>query len=129
MLAAAATIFVLLIGLSMPIVFALGAAAVTGLWIGGYSMQMLPSSLVAGSQNWVLLAIPCFIFAGSVMERCGMSHALVELARAMVGWLRGGLGMSGVVGSYFFSHICGSENGGGSGPRPDLVGAPHARRP
>jgi tripartite ATP-independent transporter DctM subunit len=109
MLIAAATLFVLLIGLSMPIVFALGAAAVAGLWLGGYPMQMLPSSLVAGSQNWVLLAIPCFIFAGSVMERCGMSHALVELARAMVGWLRGGLGMSVIVVSYFFSDICGSK--------------------
>src|SRR5260221_2106755 len=109
MLAAAATIFVVLIGLSMPIVFALGAAAIAGLWLGGYSMQMLPSSLVAGSQNWVLLAIPCFIFAGSVMERCGMSHALVDLARAMVGWLRGGLGMSVIVVSYFFSDICGSK--------------------
>ncbi len=109
MLAVAACIFVALIGLSMPIVFALGTAAVVGLWLGGYPMQMLPSSLVSGSQNWVLLAIPCFIFAGSVMERCGMSHALVELARAMVGWLRGGLGMSVIVVSYFFSDICGSK--------------------
>ncbi len=109
MLLAAATVFVLLIGLSMPIVFALGMAAITGLWLGNYPMQMLPSSLVAGSQNWVLLAIPCFIFAGSVMERCGMSHALVDLARALVGWLRGGLGMSVIVVSYFFSDICGSK--------------------
>ena len=109
MLAVSATIFVLLIGLSMPIVFALGMAAVVGLWLGGYSMQMLASSLVAGSQNWVLLAIPCFVFAGSLMERCGMSHALVDLARALVGWLRGGLGMSVIVVSYFFSDICGSK--------------------
>ncbi|MBI3512569.1 MAG: TRAP transporter large permease [Proteobacteria bacterium] len=89
--------------------FALGTAAVIGLWLQGASMQMLASSLVAGSQNLVLLAIPSFIFAGSVMERCGMSHALVELARAMVGWLRGGLGMSVIVVSYFFSDICGSK--------------------
>jgi C4-dicarboxylate transporter DctM subunit len=109
MLAVAATVFVLLVGLSMPIVFALGLAAVIGLWLGGYPMQMLPSSLVAGSQNWVLLAIPCFVFAGSLMERCGMSHALVDLARALVGWLRGGLGMSVIVVSYFFSDICGSK--------------------
>ena len=109
MLLVAAAVFVVLVGLSMPIVFALGLAGVVGLWLGGYPMQMLPSSLVAGSQNWVLLAIPCFVFAGSLMERCGMSHALVDLARAMVGWLRGGLGMSVVVVSYFFSDICGSK--------------------
>src|SRR6266516_3509683 len=65
--------------------------------LGDFPLQMLPSSLVAGSQNWVLLAIPSFVFAGMLMERCGMSHALVDLARALVGWLRGGLGMSALV--------------------------------
>ena len=38
-----------------------------------------------------------------------MSTALVELARALVGWLRGGLGMSVIVVAYFFSDICGSK--------------------
>jgi hypothetical protein len=109
LLALSAAIFVVLIALSMPIVFALGLAGVAGLIIGGYPLQMLPSSLVAGSQNWVLLAIPSFVFAGTLMERCGMSHALVNLARALVGWLRGGLGMSVIVVSYFFSDICGSK--------------------
>src|SRR5260370_26380839 len=70
---------------------------------------MLASSLVGASQNWVLLAIPSFVFAGTVMERCGMANALVDLARALVGWLRGGLGMSVIVVSYFFSDICGSN--------------------
>src|SRR5580693_7504292 len=109
LLAATAVIFVVLIALSMPIVFALGLAGVAGLWLGGYPLQMLPSSLVAASQSWVLLAIPSFVFAGSLMERAGMSHSLVELARALVGWLRGGLGMSVIVVSYFFSDICGSK--------------------
>src|SRR6195256_2879731 len=109
LLAATGVIFVALVALSMPIVFALGIAGIAGLAIGGYPLQMLPSSLVSGSQNWVLLAIPAFIFAGTLMERCGMSHALVDLARALVGWLRGGLGMSVIVVSYFFSDICGSK--------------------
>ena len=95
--------------LSMPIVFSLGAAGVMGLWVGGYPMQQLGSTMVAASQSWVLLAIPSFIFAGALMERAGMSHSLVELARALVGWVRGGLGMSVIVVSYFFSDICGSK--------------------
>jgi tripartite ATP-independent transporter DctM subunit len=102
-------IFVALILLSMPIVFSLGIAGVAGLWIGGYPMQQLPSALVSGSQSWVLLAIPAFVFAGGLMERCGMSHALVEFARSLVGWVRGGLGMSVIVVAYFFSDICGSK--------------------
>jgi tripartite ATP-independent transporter DctM subunit len=83
-------------------------AAIAGLVAGNFSLQKLPSSLVAGSQSWVLLAIPTFVFAGSLMERCGMSYALVNLARALVGRIRGGLGMSVVLAEYFFSGISGS---------------------
>jgi C4-dicarboxylate transporter DctM subunit len=104
-----AAIFVVLIAFSMPIVFALGVSGVAGLLIGGYDMQILSSSMVSGSQSWVLLAIPAFVFAGGLMERCGMSHALVDFARALVGWVKGGLGMSVIVVAYFFSDICGSK--------------------
>lgn len=100
--------FVLLTALSLPIVFSLGLAGFAGLVAGNFSLQKLPSSLVAGSQSWVLLAIPTFVFAGSLMERCGMSYALVSLARALVGRIRGGLGMSVVLAEYFFSGISGS---------------------
>src|SRR6202158_5378238 len=109
LLAATAIVFVAFVALSMPIVFALAIPALVGLALAGSPLQMVASSMVAGSQNWVLLAIPSFIFAGTVMERCGMSNALVDLARALVGWLRGGLGMSVIVVSYFFSDICGSK--------------------
>src|ERR1700744_2299431 len=104
-----AVIFIVLILLSMPIVFALAVAGIAGLWIGGHPMQQLSSALVSGSQSWVLLAIPAFVFAGNLMERCGMSHALVKLARPMIGWVKGGLGMSVIVVAYFFSDICGSK--------------------
>ena len=92
----------------MPIVFALGLSGFVGLLIGNFSLEKLPSSLVAGTQHWVLLAIPTFVFAGNLMERCGMSYALVNLARVLVGWVRGGLGMSVVLAEYFFSGISGS---------------------
>ena len=93
----------------MPIVFALGVSAVAGLLVGGYDLQVVSSSMVSGSQSWVLLAIPAFVFAGGLMEKCGMSHALVDFARALVGWVKGGLGMSVIVVAYFFSDICGSK--------------------
>ncbi|MBV8838696.1 MAG: TRAP transporter large permease [Alphaproteobacteria bacterium] len=132
MLLAVAVIFLVLILVSMPIVFALAVAGVAGLWIGGYPLQQLASALVSGSQSWVLLAIPAFVFAGNLMERCGMSHALVELARAMIGWVRGGLGMSVIVVAYFFSDICGSKmaevSALGSSLMPPLTRAGYDRR-
>ena len=100
--------FLVLTALSLPIVFALGLAGFAGLVAGNFSLQKLPSSLVTGSQSWVLLAIPTFVFAGNLMERCGMSYALVHLARALIGWVRGGLGLSVVLAEYFFSGISGS---------------------
>src|SRR6516225_2044353 len=127
-----AGIFVAVALLSMPIVFALGVAGITGLWLGGYPLQQLSSALVSSSQSWVLLDIPAFVFAGNLMERCGMSHALVELARAMVGWVRGGLGMSVIVVAYFFSDICGSKvaevSALGSSLMPPLTRAGYDRR-
>src|SRR3954447_18096421 len=109
LLATVAIVFVVLILLSMPIVFALGVAGIAGLWIGGYPMQQLSSAPGSGSQSWALLATTAFAVAGHLMERCGMSHALVEFARALVGWVKGGLGMSVIVVAYFFSDICGSK--------------------
>src|SRR5258708_8828496 len=132
LLATVAIVFAARVLLSMPIVFALGVAGIAGLWIGGYPMQQLSSALVSGSQSWVLLAIPAFVFAGNLMERCGMSHALVELARALIGWVKGGLGMSVIVVAYFFSDICGSKmaegSALGSALMPPLTEAAHHPR-
>src|SRR6266704_348313 len=108
MVASVVLTFIVLVALSTPIVFALGLSGMVGLVLGNFSLQKLPSALVAGSQSWVLLAVPTFVFAGALMERCGMSYALVNLARGLVGWVRGGLGMSVVLAEYFFSGISGS---------------------
>jgi tripartite ATP-independent transporter DctM subunit len=109
LLGSIAVVFVALLALSLPIVFALGTAAIVGLVTGGYSLQIVASDVVSGSQNWILLAIPSFIFAGALMERCEMSHALVAFARALVGWLRGGLGLSVIIACYLFSDMCGAK--------------------
>ena len=100
--------FIALIVIGTPIVFAMAVSGVLGLVLGGFEVSKLPSSMVAGSESFVLLAIPSFIFAGTLMERCGMSYRLVDLARAMVGWMKGGLGMTTVAAEYLFSGISGS---------------------
>src|SRR5437763_12922208 len=123
MVTAVVVAFVLLVALSTPIVFALGLSGMLGLYLGNFSLQKMPSALVAGSQSWVLLAVPTFVFAGALMERCGMSYALVDLARGQVGWVRGRLGMSVVLAAYFFSGISGSTTGGVSAVGPSLTPA------
>jgi C4-dicarboxylate transporter DctM subunit len=58
--------------------------------------------------NDVLLAIPLFVLAGSLMETGGIALRLVRLAQALVGGIRGGLAMAVVVAEYIFSGISGS---------------------
>src|SRR5512138_801781 len=109
MLSLAAIIFVLLIAIGAPVVFAMGLSGILGLILGNFELGKLPTSIVGGADSFVLLAIPSFIFAGTLMERCGMSYRLIDLARSLVGWMRGGLGMTTVVAEYLFSGISGSS--------------------
>ena len=58
LLAATGIVFVILVAFSVPIVFALGAAAVTGLVLGGSSLEMLASSLVVAGLIGLLARWP-----------------------------------------------------------------------
>jgi tripartite ATP-independent transporter DctM subunit len=55
-----------------------------------------------------LLAIPFFIFAGELMMRGGIAMRLVRFAEALVGRVRGGLGVVNVFSSMLFGGISGS---------------------
>jgi C4-dicarboxylate transporter DctM subunit len=101
-------VFIGLLILGIPIAFALGISSVVGLLVMGKPLVTFSISMVQGIESWVLLAIPSFIFSGIVMERCGISYRLIDFARSMVGWIRGGLGMTTVVGEVLFSGVSGS---------------------
>lgn len=99
---------ILLLG-NAPLAVALGFPALLALQgLGGAHLLMLPQRLIAGVDNFVLLAIPLFLLAGALMETGGISRRLVALALALVGHLRGGLAHVAVVGEILFSGISGS---------------------
>ncbi len=101
--------FALLLVLNAPLAVALGFPALVYLLIlGGPNLLVLPQRLIAGADNFVLLAIPLFILAGALMETGGISRRLVDLAMAIVGHLRGGLAHVTVVAEILFSGISGS---------------------
>ena len=64
---------VLLLG-NAPLAVALGFPALIALQgLGGAHLLMLPQRLIAGVDNFVLLAIPLFLLAGALMETGGIS--------------------------------------------------------
>ncbi len=77
-------------------------------WSGQYPLTVVVKQIFEGVDSFVLLAIPLFILAGSLMETGGIAVRLVRLAQVLVGWIRGGLSMAVVVAEYIFSGISGS---------------------
>jgi len=101
--------FLVLLLLTVPIAFAVGMAAVLGLWWSGkYSLTIVVQQMYQGVDSFVLLAVPLFILAGALMETGGIASRLVGLAQALVGWMRGGIAMAVVVAEYIFSGLSGS---------------------
>lgn len=100
--------FILLLLLNVPIAVCLGIAAVAIFFISGMPFSPVPINFYTGLNKFVLLAIPFFILAGNVMEKAGISQKLIDMARALVGHRRNGLGIVCVVVSCFFAAISGS---------------------
>ena len=102
-------IFFVLLLLGAPIVFAIGVGTLGALIAGGIPLELLPQKIFIGLAHFPYLAVPLFVLAGMLMETGGISKRIVELSNAMVGHIRGGLGMVVMVATIFFSDISGSS--------------------
>jgi C4-dicarboxylate transporter DctM subunit len=101
--------FISLVAVNVPIAFSMGLASIFGLLLrGDIPLIVVPQKIFTGSDSFPLLAIPFFILAGALMDTGGISIRLVNLARALVGHFRNGLGMVSIVSEVFFSGISGS---------------------
>lgn len=104
----ALTAFVVLIVLGVPVAYVLALIAIPPLIEIGIPLTLIPQRLYSGMESFTLLSIPFFILAGELMDTVGITVRLFNLARTLVGHLRGGLGMVVVVTEYLFSGISGS---------------------
>jgi tripartite ATP-independent transporter DctM subunit len=96
--------------LGVPIAFVLGLSSLV-FFMADPSLPMLVYSqqVMAGTDHYVLLAIPFFVLAGLLMEANGMSSRLIELLLRMFGRVRGGLGLITITATAFFSGVSGSK--------------------
>ncbi|WP_119680877.1 TRAP transporter large permease [Indioceanicola profundi] len=97
-----------LLALGVPVAFALlGASLVTFLMLD-IPLVVGFQQMVAGMNIFVLIAIPFFIFAGDLMHQAGIARRIVEVADAVLGRARGGLGQVNVGASMLFGAVSGS---------------------
>ncbi len=94
--------------IGIPVAITLAIASVAYLLYAGIPLVVLPQKMYAGIDVFVLLCIPGFILAGNLMNMGGITERIVRLANAMVGWMRGGLGLTNVAASMLFGGISGT---------------------
>lgn len=93
--------------LGIPIYIALGIGTLVALNMAGMPALVLPQKLFAGMNSTSLLAIPFFILAGNIMSR-SITSKLIDIANALIGWIRGSLALVTVLASALFGAISGS---------------------
>ncbi|MDQ3032621.1 MAG: TRAP transporter large permease subunit [Myxococcota bacterium] len=74
-----------------------------------WEFSILIERIVTIADNEALLAIPFFILSGAIMARGQISKRLIDFARALVGWLPGGMAISAVIACMIFAAISGSS--------------------
>jgi tripartite ATP-independent transporter DctM subunit len=96
--------------LGMPVSFGMLFATLSYLDLTDTApLVAVPQAMVDGTGNFILLALPFFIFAGLIMERGGISLRLVRFAMAVIGNVRGGLLQVVVVTIFLVSGVSGSK--------------------
>lgn len=102
--------FFIMILLRFPIAYAVALSSVFTLLYQGLPLSTIAQQMVKGISSFSLMAVPFFITMGVLMGSGGISEKLIALARACVGWMRGGMAMVNIVSSYFFGGISGSAS-------------------
>jgi tripartite ATP-independent transporter DctM subunit len=100
--------FTVLLLIGVPVAFSIGLASIATILAAGLPVAVVFQKMVGGMQVFSFLAIPFFVFAGELMLYGGIADRIVRLANSLVGHVRGGLGMSNVIGCTLFGGVAGS---------------------
>jgi tripartite ATP-independent transporter DctM subunit len=95
--------------IGIPIGFALLVCGVALMaWQGMFDPQILAQNVIHGADSYPLLAVPFFLLAGEVMNKGGLSKRIINLAMALVGHVRGGLGYVTIIAGSLLAALSGS---------------------
>jgi len=95
--------------LGMPIAFALivcGIALMHSLDI--FDSQIVAQNIINGADSFPLMAVPFFMLAGEIMNKGGLAKRIVDIALAVVGHVKGGLGYVTILAACVLSSLSGS---------------------
>jgi len=94
--------------LGFPVVLAIGIPSVVYLLLNDMPLQMMAQRTLYALDSFPLVAVPVFIFVGSLMNGAGISKVIYRFADTAVGRLPGGLAQVNIFGSLVFAGMSGS---------------------
>jgi C4-dicarboxylate transporter DctM subunit len=98
-----------LMALHIPVALCMAGVAVGYLLLTGSApIELVVQRMINGADSFVLLAIPFFLLAGSLMNAGGVTRRLMEFARSLVGHIAGGLSHVTVVTNMIMAGMSGS---------------------
>jgi C4-dicarboxylate transporter, DctM subunit len=114
-------VLIVLLSFGVPLPYCFGGALMVMCSFGGGTMQ---GTMVWGFTqlaNPVLLCIPLFVFAGTIMSESGIAASLLRFVNIFVGRIRGGLGVVASVSCAIIGAISGSGLTGVAATGPLLI--------
>ena len=112
-------VLVLLLTLGVPLPYCFGVGLAVMYYLGDAIMR---GNFMWGFQqlaNPVLLAIPLFVLAGTIMSQSGIAASLLKFVNVFIGHIRGGLGVMAAVSCAIIGAISGSGLTGVAAVGPD----------
>ena len=100
--------FLALFMLGFPVVLAIGLPSIAYLLLNDLPLQMVAQRTLYALDSFPLVAVPVFLFVGSLMNTAGISKHIYRFADTAVGRLPGGLAQVNIFGSLVFAGMSGS---------------------
>lgn len=102
-------VLVVLFLIGFPVPYAITAGALVVMYLStGIKWMSITSIMIGGVNSFTILCIPLFLLAGKLMNECGITTRLFKAARAVIGWIPGGLGFVNILASFIFAGMSGT---------------------
>jgi tripartite ATP-independent transporter DctM subunit len=100
--------FLALFVLGFPVVLAIGIPCIVYMFLHGLPIDLVAQRTLYALDSFPLVAVPVFLFVGSLMNSAGISRYIYRFADTATGRLPGGLAQVNIFGSLIFAGMSGS---------------------
>lgn len=103
-------LYIILLFTGLPIGIWLGIGGMLFMYLAGIPPLMVVQKYIEGIDSFILLAVPLFTLAGSLMNEGGLTRDLVQFCMKLFGKLRGALAYASVLANVIMAGVSGSAS-------------------